>query len=381
MIPPALFINFSPSWGGLEMSSVTLFKLLASRGREVWFAADPRGRIFEDLCSSPFSGRLLPVRNMKYFDPLGWLKVRPLIFSRGVRIIHSFKASDVFFGAALKRLWPGADLRLLLHLQMLPKRSRRDFLHRAAYRQLDLIITLTRQIAERAGELWPIERRIAVPVPWGIDPLPYRSHRGRSAEARRRFGVPEGRIVLGIAGQLCEIKGQILVLEAFLRIRRRFPQAMLLIAGAPARGDREYLPRLQAFVREHALGENVKILGFVEDVPRFMAALDVFVLGSRAEPFGLVVIEAMASGCLTVASRAGGVPEIIDHGRDGLLYESGDPAALAASLESALTMEAERRAAIVRAAQDKVGDRFTLDLCADRIEAAYRELAWGAAAA
>lgn len=155
-------------------------------------------------------------------------------------------------------------------------------------------------------------------VPDAVDPAPWTRAVDRAA-ARERLGVPDGVPWLVAVGALVEHKGHRVLIDAL----RGVPDAHLTIAGdGPLRG------RLEA--QAAGLGSRVRFLGQRGDVPEWLGAADRFVHPSLEEGLGQAVIEAMLAGVPVVASRAGGVPEVV--GEDGVLVPPGDVAALTAAL-------------------------------------------------
>ena len=116
------------------------------------------------------------------------------------------------------------------------------------------------------------------------------------------------------------------------------------------------------------------LTGFCDDVPALLPSIDVFALGSYHEPFGRVVIESMAAGCITIGTRAGGVPEIIDDGVDGVLYEARDVDGLVACLRRVLSLSSAERDALRAAAREKVRTRFGMNRFMQEMLATYREV-------
>jgi glycosyltransferase involved in cell wall biosynthesis len=129
---------------------------------------------------------------------------------------------------------------------------------------------------------------------------------------------------------------------------------------------------LKARAGELGLADRVRFLGHVpyDELPRYVSGCDVFVAPSLYEPFGMVYLEAMACAKPTVGCDAGGVPEIITHGENGLLVPPGDAAALASTLDGLLADPA-RRALIGQKARQMVLRTFSLPVIAERTEAHY----------
>ncbi|NLF24374.1 MAG: glycosyltransferase family 4 protein [Deltaproteobacteria bacterium] len=374
MKAPLLYLNHSRGWGGLEMFSLNLFKWLSNRDWPIYFSCEKASRLHQALQQTPYADRVFARKTIKYFDPISLPIITTLLKKKTIHLIHTFKSSDIFFSAAAASLAGASKPLLVHHLQMLPKHPRKDPLHRLAYGHLNKLLAITSQIAERAKTLWPINPAIVSTLYYGIDPTLYGKQLHDPAQQKARFGIPSSSRTLGIVGQVCEIKGQLLVLRAFKELSKEFPDLFLVIAGAPAPGSESYQKELEAYAAAHAIQDRVKFCGFVPEIPELMACLDFFVLGSKAEPFGLVVLEAMASGALVVASAAGGVPEIITHAEDGLLYEAQNLNDLINTLKNALTLSAPKRQKIIENAYQTVCSRFSLSVFLERLETIYREM-------
>ena len=157
------------------------------------------------------------------------------------------------------------------------------------------------------------------------------------------------------------------VIAVFERIHRRAPSRLLLV------GDGPDLPLALRLARDAGLSDEVHSVGAQEDVLPLLAVSDVFLLPSAQESFGLAALEAMACEVPVVASRVGGLPEVIDHGVTGYLYPPGSLDEMAESAVGLLTDETRRRAMGTEAAR-QVRERFCEDRIVPLYEACYRRL-------
>jgi len=148
-------------------------------------------------------------------------------------------------------------------------------------------------------------------------------------------------VILSVA-RLFPAKGQSELIRAFAEVKREMPEARLIIAGQDYPPGLGYSLTLKSLVAQLGLTDAIRFVGHRKDIPRLMAACQVFALPSFEEPFGLVFAEAMAMKRPVVAVNSGGAPEVVVHGRTGLLSRPGDVSELAAHLLALLRDPAMR---------------------------------------
>ena len=152
------------------------------------------------------------------------------------------------------------------------------------------------------------------------------------APGRASLGVPDGAPLIVSVARLFRWKGHFELLRALALVKREYPNVRLAIVGSDYPADSGTTRMLKEHARELGIGENVVFTGQRSDVALLLAACDVFSLPSFEEPFGLVFAEAMAMKRPVVALTNGGTPEVVEHGKCGLLSPPGDIDALAANL-------------------------------------------------
>jgi glycosyltransferase involved in cell wall biosynthesis len=178
-------------------------------------------------------------------------------------------------------------------------------------------------------------------------------------------------LVVGLVGRLAPWKGQHVFLDAAAVVRRQLPTARFQLIGAALFGEGDYERQLRDRAAQPDLAGSVEFLGFCDDVPARIAALDVLAHASTTgEPFGQVVIEGMAAGKPVVATAGGGIPEILTDGQTGLLVPMGDAPALAAAI-ARLLADPSLRARLGAAGRARVLEAFTPDRTARGVEAVY----------
>ncbi len=198
-------------------------------------------------------------------------------------------------------------------------------------------------------------------------------------EIRTGLSLAKNDFAIGIVGQLTPRKGQLELIQAFERLLHRVPHAVLMIAGAAIfNRDDEYEELLRTTAQRLGLSDRVKMLGARKDVPEIMRALDILVVNSRREPFGLVACEAMACGTPVLATNRDGLPEIVDHQINGLLVPFGDQQALVEAL-AFLAESSDVRRTLADAAREDVAKRFAFERYMNELQSFYRDqFDWGA---
>jgi glycosyltransferase involved in cell wall biosynthesis len=161
----------------------------------------------------------------------------------------------------------------------------------------------------------------------------YPSERG--ATVRGELGIAPAAPVIGMVGSLYPVKGHTYLLQAAVRVVKAFPLAVFLIVG---RGG--LLDQLREQAQQLGIGAHVRFLGFSEDIPPLLQAMDIFALPSLSEGLSLSLLEAMAAGKPAVATAVGGNPEVVLHEETGFLVPSQDVEALACRIISLLKDQA-----------------------------------------
>ncbi len=192
--------------------------------------------------------------------------------------------------------------------------------------------------------------------------------------ARQSLRLADDDLAVGIVGRLERWKGQDIFLRAMALVREAVPRAKGVVIGEPVPYDSDYDLLLRTLCEKLRLSEHVIFSGFRQDVPAVMSVLDVVVLASTSpEPFGRVLIEAMAAGKPVVATSEGATREIVEHGTHGLLVPPGDAQELAQAIIRVLT---DREMAVAMGTQGRirVRERFNMRQLVDGVQAVYDEL-------
>lgn len=372
---------FPPAVGGTPALFETLYGQLRGRHVTVLTHGSVRGHerrgemwIVRRPLESPHWGILHP-RGLFHYVSVA-RTIRQLAPARS--IVHCGRVIPEGLDALFARLAGGSRYLCWTHGEEFAvyETSREiDFLARCVERRASAILANSRNTASILMARGIPAGRIHVVYP-GIDPG--RFHPAIDGSRVRRRFVREGELLLLTVGRLQRRKGHDLVIQALARARRELPPLRYVIAGEGA--ERERLGRLSA---EAGVADLVVFAGEVpaEDLPETYAACDIFVHPNRVEGrdiegFGIVFLEAQASGKPVIGGKSGGVPEAVADGETGILVEGDDPVELAAAILR-LAKSEELRKRLGAAGRARVLAGFTREQAAARLESVHDGLASG----
>lgn len=237
-------------------------------------------------------------------------------------------------------------------------------------RLTDRIIAISplqrRDLVERFGIAGPSQ---VVVIPLGLDLDSLLAVTSSTPSLRSRLGIPEAAVVVGFVGRLVPVKDPFTLIDAFSRVIAAVPSAVLVVAGE---GPLE--TELRQAVHSRGLDAHVRFAGWQLNLPSLYATCDIVVLTSRNEGTPMAVIEAMAAGRPVVATAVGGVPDLIESGRNGILVAAGAAADLADGV-CRLARDQALREDMGQAARHLVASRFDRRRLVDDMERLYAEIA------
>jgi glycosyltransferase involved in cell wall biosynthesis len=232
----------------------------------------------------------------------------------------------------------------------------------------DRAIVLTPGTLQAYTQYYGVAARKIVVMPNAVDTKHFSPINGviAATSLRAELGLPDETRLILMIGRLEPEKDWWTFLEVARRVQEANGSCAFLIVGGGSEDQ-----RLREYVREHHL-DHVRFLGYRSSVIELLHQADVFLMTSRREPFGIVVVEAMAAGCPVVATRSGGPDSILTDGVDGLLADVADAPALADSVVR-LLCDNGLRSRIVQCARRTVVEHYSLEAIAERIAQVYTE--------
>jgi D-inositol-3-phosphate glycosyltransferase len=330
---PLTLLCLSRSWGGLEINTARFAHWMQQRGWPVQLLTLP---------DSPLAARAtelaIPVvllRNRWKAVDIGAAKrLADILRTFQTRVLIVTRNGDLGLAVLCKTGWL-PSLRLVYQQHMQLGLSKRGLLHTLRYRALDAWLTPLPGLAQQvlAKTRLPAERLHVVPL--GLELAKFRDPGCSQAQARAQLGLalPPGTVLLGLVGRFDSGKGQRFVVKAFARLRQQYPQLQLLFVGESTRNEgNAYQERVLARVRALGLEQVVHVRPFTASPEMAYQALDIALVASTNETYGMVTLEAMAAGLPVVAAAAGGTMELVADGQTGLLFPLRDQVAFGAAI-------------------------------------------------
>jgi glycosyltransferase involved in cell wall biosynthesis len=249
----------------------------------------------------------------------------------------------------------------------------RLFLRWSANRLPSKILLDAEALRDQFGGLAKADHLIQV-IYNGIDPGQFAPcHEQQRQEARARFGIPKNALVIGQVGRLIPLKGQEVLLKAFTVLVKEFPELHLILVGAPLFGTSDYEQTLRRQAARSSLTGKVHFTGFLPDVRRGLAAMDIFVQASIETDSPVSVLEAMSCGLPLVVSGVRGTLELVTSDYDALVVRPGDASALALALTN-LIKDRRLRTELGQRARTSILQKFSLQASVVKLERCLEEV-------
>lgn len=372
MTPRLRILHVDPErdWGGGEAQVFGLTRYLAGAGHVSHVAAAPDGCLAVRLRRAGLPVCGLTVRN--HLDVAAGWRLRGLVRRGRYDVVHFHTARAHALSPWLSNL---AVQRVVTRRMdnPLPRSWRSRWLYRT---YVDAVVAISSGVAD-ALRVADVPDAALRRIPSGVDTARFGRCAVRRAAVRDRHGLGVDDRLIVTAGALVARKSPDTLIDAAVRLRTTLRTRA---AGSRADephylvcGDGPLRPTLEARVAALGLERVFHFVGFRSDLPAYLSAADVFVHVPVREGLGVAVIEALAAGLPVVASRTGGIPDLITDGETGLLVPSRDPAALADALARCLH-DPEWAAGLGKCGQARVRAGYDITASARANEALYFEL-------
>jgi glycosyltransferase involved in cell wall biosynthesis len=259
-----------------------------------------------------------------FFSPFPLFNARKLatiIDKNNIDVIHMHWGKDLPL-AALAKVFSKRKPALVYTRQMMITRAKNDFYHNFLYHQLDLMLTITRELEGLCKKFIPLFADKITTLYYGVKKPEEKLDENSIEQQREKIGFTKYDFIAGLIGRLEESKGQHLLIEVLYTAQQNGHDIKALIVGHEMNPG--YRDQLKSQARKLGVLDKIVFQDFTSDPQQLMQLCDCVILASGQETFGLVLPEAMRAGVAVIGSNSGGVPEIIEHEKTGLLFETGD---------------------------------------------------------
>jgi glycosyltransferase involved in cell wall biosynthesis len=350
--------------GGAEILAARLARRLRDHYDFVFVCLDELGSLADELRSDGFAVHLLGRR-----PGVDWrcsLRLAKLLRAERIALLHAHQYTPFFYGATARFLYRRPPVLFTEHGRLYPDypRPKRILANRVLLARRDRVVGVGEAVRQALLHNEGIPTGRVGVLYNGIDLAAFGNHAGERLDVRRELGVGPGDLVLIQVARLDPLKDHATAIRTLAAVVRQRPDARLILVGeGPQR------PALERLVLQSGLGEHLRLLGLRRDIPRLLAAADLCLLTSVSEGIPLTLIEAMAAGLPIVATRVGGVGEVVADGETGILAPAGSELYLCGAvlrlagdttLRRQMSQRGRQRAAALFSEEQMVGNYLRL---------------------
>jgi len=361
-----LHTNFHKGWGGQSNRILAVCRHLQKR-HDVTIAAPSQSELINRAREHGIK-TFDNVRFRRGFRPASiWRDIkaiRNLIRKEKYDIVHTHGSQDSW-AAALARHWlKNRPVMLRTKHNIFPIRDHlaNRWLYTAA---TDELVCISHAILEYCAQKPYLKESRLHLIHSAVNTLKYGN--GKKGKLKKELGL-EGRYIAGIMGRLRPEKGHRLLFDALFEIKEKIPDLNLLVVGTGS-----LYQELKEYSGSLKMEDRIIFLGFREDIPDVLASLDLFIMPSLSEGLGTAALEAAAAGLPIIASKVGGLPDIVENGKTGILVPPGSSRALAESIKT-LYKHRKLARAYALSAREYVQNNFTEEILGEKTEALYQKI-------
>lgn len=372
-----LHVHTLPVISGSGIHTLIIMKGLDRSKYKVEFACAPGGDLIKEVvnCGIEFKPIKHFVQEINvYHDLIALWELVYLLKKEKYDIIHTHNSKAGFIGRLAAKI---VRVPIIIHtihgfafheFEKPPRRILFIFLERLAAKFADKLITVSEPLKR-----WGLRLKIGraeqyITIHDGIEIEKFKKVNIDIEEKKQEFGIKQGELVVGVVSKLWEGKGHRDILKAAKGVIKKIPNVRFMFVGEGYL--REELERL---TQQLGLSENIIFTGFRRDIPEITAIFDIAVLASYYEGMGRVLLEAMVLAKPVVATKVGGIVDVVEDGKTGFLVPPKNPKALAEAMIRLLSDERLRKI-MGKEARKRIDTRFSVQAMVSKIEEVYQEL-------
>lgn len=362
----------SRSWGGLEINVYRLSRWLKNRGHEVILYGYEDSPLYKACRDDGLEVRPLNSHS-KFSDISLSIKLARMFRDDKVGLVISH-LNNKFLLVTLAKLLAGNSLVLAYYQHMHVGVDKKDFFHSWLYNQLDYWITPVPILGRNVLDKTNVKAEIIRIIPFGIEMAPFSINQPDKFEARKKFNLPPEATIAGVVGRIDPKKGQHILIEAAKKVHQAgYPIHVAIIGGNTLNEKTGYDQKLHQLTAQLELNDYVHFLGHQHETEQAFAVLDIFCMTTGSETYGMVTIEAMASGLPVIGTNDGGTVDLLDEGKTGYLVKPFDPDELAMRIIYCLNHH-EETLQVGQNAQKEALSKYSHERQLDLLEVLFDEI-------
>lgn len=262
-------------------------------------------------------------RNRKYFDFVNAYRIYKLLKKDRIKAVWIRDTRDMNT-IGLAKTFSANKVKVIYQQAMQLSSKKKDIFHTLRFSKINLWITPLQYLASQVKTNTHLKKEKIEVIPLATEINPHQSGMSKS-EAREILKLPGDKFIYGVIGRIDPLKGQHFLIKALANLRKQNLDIDLLIVGDTTKHEgNEYQNFIKQEVKDLGIEANVHFRPFLENVEIFFKAVDLFIMASQGETFGMVTIEAMTYSTPVLGTNSAGTPEILETGELGSLYEVDD---------------------------------------------------------
>lgn len=338
----------SISWGGLEMNQLHNAKWMHDRNHKVLVFVQKDSKTHQEAMQLGLTVDFVSA-HYKYYDFIKAFRLYKKIKQHQITHLIVRDPKDMSLCALAKSFYLN-KVYLAYFMEMQIGIPKRDILHTIRFRKFDLWSCPLHYLQKQVIRMTRFPANKTIVIPSGIE-LERFSKNIDANEAKDKLDLDKDKKYLGLIGRLDPQKGQFLLLEAFNLIKDEIDHDLVFLGESTHGEHSNYVSQLKDFAQENNFENRVCFRSFMKDTENFYAAIDVFVMATKSETFGMVTIEAIASGCKILGSNSGGTSEILKKGGIGTLFEAENKEDLAKKIKESIHQNHFDRGCVIQTAK------------------------------
>jgi len=324
----------SKSWGGLEMNQRRNAVWMQERGWKVSVIVQKGSKACQNAKKEGVD-TIIVDQHRKYYDVKNTFRLTKQLKEYQIThlIVRDPKDMNI---CAMAKTFSQNKIFLAYFMEMQVGIPKKDWIHTVRFNKFDLwscpLSWLENQVHQQTR--FPKDKTVVIPSGLALEKF---LEPVDPCTAKVSIGLNPKREYIGLVGRFDKQKQQLLLLQAFLKIKDKIEHDIVFLGESTHGESQNYLNQLKTFVHENKLEDRVHFKPFRSDVETFYKAIDVFVMATVSETFGMVTVEAMATGSKVVGSNRGGTVELLGDGDFGYLFDAKNSSSLANQLVAAIS--------------------------------------------